>query len=132
MKICNFGKGGMVIFISPRTGTHERLHHTKERWLVVSNAPCPTLELETEPEHRLITLQRFTRTGSNHGPDRTRACETAQSDTDRGGDHCDDVDQLAAREETRLEVGWLLQISTPVQPRRVPAGGARGPAPLQG
>ena len=52
----------------------------------MSNAPYPTLELETEPEHRLITLQRFTRTGSNHGPDRTRACETAQSDTDRGGD----------------------------------------------
>ena len=98
----------MVNFISLRT--QERLHHTKERWLVVSNAPCPTLELETEPEHRLITLQLFTRTGTNHGPEGMSVCWLAQSGTNHGNIHHDDMDQPAIPNELQLDDDGLLQL----------------------
>ena len=98
----------MVNFISQRT--HERLHYTKERYLTVSNAPYPTLELETEPEHRLITLQLFTRTGTNHGPEGMSVCWLAQSGTNHGNIHHDDMDQPAIPNELQLDDDGLLQL----------------------
>ena len=66
--------------------------------MTVSNAPYPTLELETEPEHRLITLQLFTRTGTNHGPESPEGmsvCWLTQSGTNHGKAANDDIEVAA-------------------------------------
>ena len=111
----------MVNFISPRT--HERLHHTKERWLTVSNAPCPTLELETEPEHRLTTLQYFyenvaaIRNGTNE------RFKWAVNGRNEGKHPCDDVGQRTVLHGTRLDDANLLLPHAPQNWPRVLAPG---------
>ena len=98
----------MVIFISQQTpGTF-----TPRQVMVVevSNAPHPTLVRKTEPEHRLITLQLFTRTGTNHGPEGMSVCWLAQSGTNHGNIHHDDMDQPAIPNELQLDDDGLLQL----------------------
>ena len=87
----------------------------------------PTLELETEPEHRLTTLQGFTRTWQHHGTEETCAPNRAESGRIGGKHRRDDVDQRTVLHDLGLDDANLLLPHAPQNwPRvRAPGRGSR-------